>query len=746
MRRGWEAAFPTIRSGCTLLLAAVLLGAGLLPRWAWPAASLAADTRSAAPPARDSQLTNQIIVKWRASGVTAVQMDSIADRAEHLRAVAGVDLSPMRHLFGSTDLMRLNYQPSRSEMRQVLARLSADPFVEYAEPDGYRYIADFPTTTTPNDPFFSQGSDSNGSWAGQWYLLASSATTPAAISATTAWQTTLGSPSVVVAVIDTGIIEAQPDFIYPSGTSATPKLQCDTGTAADGSSFCGYDFVSCDQGNNSASSGTGSSTADCSASGSAATYYLANDGHGWQADASDPGDWIDTSDTAMTLFQNAGCTTVAPSSWHGTKVAGVIGAVTNNGIGVAGIAPMTTLLPVRALGKCVGRVSDIAAAILWAAGIGVTVDAGTVAASPPANIINLSLAANAPCSQTEQDAINQAIAAGVLVVAAAGNEGGALDAPANCSGVASVVGLRHAGTKVPYSSLSSSAAAATIAAPGGNCVNTGPDEPCLYAIETTSDAGTTTPASTPGFYTYELLDQSYLNSGGNADNAAVVGTSFAAPMVSGVAALLLAAQPGLTPSQIIARLQSSALAFPTSSTTTSTACALASTSTDSNGNYVEPSSPAECVCSTATCGAGMLNAAAALATTQEMFPQITTSSSTGLPGQRIKLDGSGSTAASGTTIIGWQWSTIPATSGQLIDADQPVATLVVPTFRSIEVVLTITDSAGQTASATAKIESAIGAASGTGTLDPVLLVLLAGCVGWRLYRRRPGSLCRRIPL
>ncbi len=738
MRRSWKAAFPTICSSCTLLLAAALLLG-----WAWPAPSLAADSPSVAPPLRDAQLTNQIIVKWRAIGVTAVQLDSIADRAQHLRAVAGVDLSPVRNLFGTTDLMRLNYQPSRSEMRDLLARLSADPFVEYAEPDGYRYIADFPTTTTtPNDPFFSQGSDSTGSWNGQWYLLPSSASTPAAISATTAWQTTLGSPSVVVAVIDTGIIEDQPDFLYPAGTSATPKLQCNTGTAADGASLCGYDFVSCDQGNNSTSSGP-STTADCSASGSSATYYFANDGHGWQADASDPGDWIDATDTAMTLFQNAGCTTVTPSSWHGTKVAGVIGAVTNNGIGVAGIAPMTTLLPVRALGKCVGRVSDIAAAILWAAGIGVTTDAGTIASSPAANIINLSLAANAPCSQTEQDAINQAIGAGVLVVAAAGNEGGALDAPANCSGVVSVVGLRHAGTKVPYSNLSSSAAAATIAAPGGNCVNVSADQPCLYAIETTTDAGTTTPASTPGFYTYELLDQSYLNSGGNADNAAVVGTSFAAPMVSGVAALMLAAQPGLSPAQLTERLQSTALAFPTSSTTTSTACVLASTSTDSDGNYVEPTSPAECVCSTATCGAGMLNAAAALATTQELFPQITTSSSTAVAGQHIKLDGSGSTAASGTTITGWQWSTIPATSDQLIDANQPVATLVVPTFRSIEVVLTITDSAGQTASATAKIDSALGAASGAGALDPVLLALLAGCAGWRLYRRRSAPGRRR---
>lgn len=689
-----------------------------------------ADGRDSAPP------NDRIIVKWRDSGVAAVQMISVTDRVTHLRTVAGVDVQPVRNLFGHTDVVRLNYLPSRSEMRDILARLRADPYVQYAEPDGYRYISDFPATA-PNDPFFTASSDTYGSWEGQWYLLPSSTTTPAALDVQTAWKTTTGSPSVVVAVIDTGIIEQHPDFIYPSGTSATPKLQCNTGTASDPSSSCGYDFVSCDQGNNTASSG--SSTADCSASTASATYYFANDGHGWTVDASDPGDWIDANDTAMTLFQNAGCTATAPSSWHGTKVAGVIGAVTNNGIGVAGIAPMTTLLPVRAIGKCTGRVSDIAAAILWAAGVGVTVDAGTIAASPHANIINISLAGNNPCSQTEQDAVNQAIDAGVLVVASAGNEGGALDAPANCSGVVSVVGLRHEGTKVPYSNLGSSDAAATIAAPGGNCVNTSPNQPCLYAIETTTDAGTTTPAATPGFYTYEVLNASFLSAGGNPDNAAVVGTSFAAPMVSGVAALLLAAQPSLTPSQIIERLQSSASVFPTSSSNTSTDCALASTSTDSNGNYVEPTTPAECVCTTATCGAGMLNAAAAIATAQELFVQIQPSSTTGLPGQRIKLDGSGSTAGTGYTIVSWQWSSIPATNGQLLNATQPVATLVVPTFRSIEVMLTITDNAGHTASATTKIQSAIGAANGSGGFDLALLTLLAAALGWKLYQSRPRS-------
>lgn len=702
---------------------------------AWSSRAPAADSLLLRPVV-NPQATDRVIVKWRAGSVASLQITTVSGRALHLRSVTGVDVTPVRNLFGQTDVMQLPYVPSRREMSEILARLNSDPAVQYAEPDAWRYIADFPADA-PNDPSFIAGSDANGSWEGQWYLQPSSEATPAAISATTAWQSgAVGSPSVVVAVIDTGIIEDQPDFTYLAGTSPTPKLECTAGSTG---SACGYDFVSCDQGNLTTGS-HGQTTADCSASGSAATYDFANDGHGWAPDAADPGDWIDATDLTLPLFQQAGCTTQASSSWHGTKVAGVIGAVTNNGVGVAGIAPLTTLLPVRAIGKCSGRISDIAAAILWASGVGVTTDAGTIAANPAANIINLSLAAQSPCSQTEQDAITQAIDAGVLIVAAAGNEGGPLDAPANCSGVLSVVGLRAAGTKVPYSNLSSSDAAATLAAPGGNCVTTsttaGITVPCTYAIITTTDAGVTSPAATPGFYTYSQMDQSYIDTGGNQDNTAVAGTSFAAPMVAGVAALMKAAVPNLTPSQLIARLQSSALAFPTSSSTTKTTCQMPSTATDSNGNYTDTSQAVECVCTTATCGAGMLNAAAALAAAENMFVQINASSTSGTPGQHIRLDGSGSTASAGDSIVSWQWTTSPATSDQLINADQPVATLVFPAFSTITAILTVTDSGGHTESASVKIAGAFSAASGTGALDPLTLALLAAAAVREVLQRR----------
>jgi serine protease len=691
--------------------AVALLVSGLAPQESWAADSLA---RRHVP--LNATLTDQIIVKWRTSGVAAVQIDTVGDRATRLSEANGIAVRPVRNLFGSTDVVRLDHMPTQEELQRILGRLNADPGIEYAEADGWRYIQAFPADP-PDDPRFVAGSDANGSWHGQWYLQASSATTPSALSALTAWQTTTGLASVIVAVVDTGIITAQPDL--------AGKLQP------------GYDFVSCDQGNFTVATGS-STTADCSASGSNATYLFANDGHGWAAGADDPGDWIaDPTDTTNSLFINAGCTTAEDSSWHGTKVAGIIGALTNNGVGIAGVAPDTMLLPVRAIGKCSGRVSDIAAAIMWAAGQAVTVDAGSIAASPAANIINLSLGGNTACSSTEQSAISTAIAAGITVVAAAGNEGGALDAPANCTGVISVVGLRQTGTKVPYSNLSGTAGpAASIGAPGGNCVNTTAGSDCLYDIETTTDAGITVPSTTPGFYTYSLLDQSYIDAGGNPDNAANVGTSFAAPMVSGIAALMIAINPDLTPAEVLARLQSSAIAFPTSSSTTSTQCTLGDSTLDSNGNFTEPATPAECVCTTATCGSGMANAAAAVLAAAGMFVEITPSSTTGHPGQRITLDGSGSTAAIGYSIASYQWTTDPATSGQIANANQSIAELTVPSFRTITVILTITDNIGRTDSASVTIRSALGEASGVGAMRPAWLGLLAIVVLWRLWQLR----------
>jgi hypothetical protein len=138
----------------------------------------------------------------------------------------------------------------------------------------------------------------------------------------------------------------------------------------------------------------------------------------------------------------------------------------------------------------------------------------------------------------------------------------------------------------------------------------------------------------------------------------------------------------------------------------------------------------------------MANAAAAVLAAAGMFVQITPSSTTGHPGQRINLNGSGSTAASGHTIVSYQWTTDPSTSGQIANANQAIAELTVPSFRSITVILTITDDIGRTDSGSVVIRSELGAASGVGAMQPTWLGLLGVLALWRLRQSRPR---RRSP-
>ena len=106
------------------------------------------------------------------------------------------------------------------------------------------------------------------------------------------------------------------------------------------------------------------------------------------------------------------------SSWHGTHVAGTIAALSDNGSGVAGVAPNAKVEPLRALGKCGGYLSDIIDAITWGSG-------GTVAGIPananPAEVLNMSLGGGGTCGVALQSAIDAAVGRGTTIVVAAGN-------------------------------------------------------------------------------------------------------------------------------------------------------------------------------------------------------------------------------------------------------------------------------------------------------------------------------------
>lgn len=276
-----------------------------------------------------------------------------------------------------------------------------------------------------------------------------------------------------------------------------------------------------------------------------------NDGDARDSDPSDPGDWVTLAESLSGWF--VGCP-VSNSSWHGTHVAGTIAANSNNASGVAGVNWSAKILPVRVLGKCGGYISDIADGIRWAAGGSV---AGVPANANPAKVINVSIGGGGACGATYQEAIDAAVSLGAVVVVAAGNENvdAANSRPANCNNVIAVGATAGDGFRAGYSNFGN---LVDISAPGG-------DTPWDTKVLSTFNSGTTVPST-----------ESY---------AALQGTSMAAPHVSGVVSLMLAVTPTLTQGQILEILQNTAKDFyPTSN------CAI-------NPN---------------TCGAGIVDAAAAV--------------------------------------------------------------------------------------------------------------------------------------
>ena len=207
--------------------------------------------------------------------------------------------------------------------------------------------------------------------------------------------------------------------------------------------------------------------------------------HGW--------DFVDGDSNPMDIDPSG--------TYHGTGVAGVIGAITDNGQGIAGTAQVS-IMAVRALGSNgEGTSTDTAQAIIWAADHG-------------AKVINLSLGTNeTPIEPTDIHlAIDHAWSKGALIVAAAGNAGvGTLDYPARLPEVVSVAAIDESGRRASFSNY-----------------------------------GTGLDLSAPG----TRIDT--LNGGNNNLNNvhSLQGTSFSTPFVSGVAGLLLSAEPGLTNVQL----------------------------------------------------------------------------------------------------------------------------------------------------------------------------------------------------
>ena len=371
------------------------------------------------------------------------------------------------------EVIQLDQPISRAEADALVQQLVDTGKVAFAEINEKRYVA-----TAPNDPDYGS----------QWYLK-DFATLDKGIGIEAAWDHTIGSTDVVVAVIDTGYTP-HPDLPTP---------------------LPGYDFFDND------------------------------------ADATDPGD--------------AGCDQTEPS-WHGTKVAGIISAKVNNSIGIAGINQQSQIQHIRILGPCGGDLADEIKAIRWAAGLPVD---GIPLNPTPARVLNLSLGDQAPCSTSEQAAINDAAAAGSIVVVAAGNSSLDLDlqqfAPANCNNVITVAATTSTGARASYSNFGSTV---EIAAPGSSIRST-----------------------TVGGY------------------ASVSGTSFATPIVSGIVSLMLSANPVLEYNSVLALLSNPAVAnsFPSFPLSPSSQC-----SSNINDTYY--------------CGVGIIDAAHAAYAALSIAPEV----------------------------------------------------------------------------------------------------------------------------
>lgn len=283
---------------------------------------------------------------------------------------------------------------------------------------------------------------------------------PMGMNAVNAWQLEKGSRDIVVAVLDTGLLFDHPDI------------------STSGNVLPGYNFVT--------ESGRG-------------------------ADAKDPGE----------VCREAG---LSEPSWHGTHIAGIIGAVeSNNGRGIAGINWKVSILPVRVVGRCGATFADIAAGLLWAAGLSVSRGSPAITSVPqnsrPADVINISLGAALTCDEEHAglliDAIKRVRDAGSVVVAAAGNNGQHVIgvAPAGCPGVISVAAGDRNGKLAWYSNFGN----VTLMAPGGD-------------LNVNDQSGF--PAGV-----WSTIKVSVINGQGIEPQQ---GTSMAAPHVSGAIALALA--------------------------------------------------------------------------------------------------------------------------------------------------------------------------------------------------------------
>ncbi|MBU6316567.1 MAG: fibronectin type III domain-containing protein, partial [Acidobacteria bacterium] len=233
------------------------------------------------------------------------------------------------------------------------------------------------------------------------------------IDAPSAWAVTRGSPSTVVAVLDTG-------------STVHPDL--------DGTTVPGYDMI--------------------------VDPAVAADGNGRDADPSDAGD----------AYGGSG------SSWHGTHVAGTINAIVNNGIGVVGIAPDVKVQHVRVLGAGGGYTSDILAGITWASGGSVSGVPANPTPAKVINMSLGGYGSCGPDWQATIDAA-VARGTTIVVAAGNSNADASGFSPASCAKVVTVAAIGSNGKRASFSNYGSTVEVAAPGVGIWSTLNTGSTTP-----------------------------------------------------------------------------------------------------------------------------------------------------------------------------------------------------------------------------------------------------------------------------
>jgi serine protease len=586
-------------------------------------------------------MIHQLIVKLR-NPTAAEKVSALGGtRMSALSKTAGVKLTAVRAMSGDASVVKLDAPMTLADAQAMAAQLAADPSVEYAEPD--MPVKKFQVTPT------------DASFAGrQWTMQVPGTTFQSTINLQgggmkaftnggganfqSAWPTTQGANTVRVAVIDTGVTLNHPDI----AAAIVPNS--------------GYDFVS-------------GNVAGLPAN------FVANDGDGRDADPTDPGDWVTAAEKAMYAAScDDGVAGDTTSSWHGTHMSGIVAAVwggTAAGTSTAGAAPNVRIVPVRGLGKCGGLTSDIVDAMRWSAGLTVPM---TPANPNPAKVLNLSLGGGAMCAMTTQTAVNEILAAGVVIVAATGNEGAAqVSSPASCTGVIAVTAHVINGENADYANIGPQVA---VSAPGGGqgtmlAVPNLLVSDSAYFVWSTSLFGATTPTSAV----------SATDARTGPAIVGFIGTSPATPHVAATAALLFSLSPGLTPAAIRDLI--------------------------TNAQSVRPH-PTGGFClsaqGTGNCGAGLLDSGRAVTLHNTRRPTVNAGANQTVGGAAaVTLTGNG-VGNSGNNTLTYAWIQTSGTAVTLNNANAASATFTAPgTDGALGFTLTVTDGNGYRNSSTTTV-------------------------------------------